>query len=511
MIRKLLLAVAALAVTAPAHADWYEASTRHFVVYSDQSAASVTEYATELERFDKAARTLGGWPDEPTARPNRVTVYVVPSLSMVRALARNDKVAGFYSARMAGSLAIVPRRSGNGGKTDLDAQQVLLHEYTHHLMATVSPHAVYPAWFVEGFAELYATTVFERDGSVLIGNPPLYRAYGLLRGNLLPVERMFAADTSKLNDEQRDALYGRGWLLAHYTLIARKRPGQLAAYLNALNEGKPAMEAAGVFGDFRALDRELERYKLSKLSAYRVDAKAIGTPEVAVRKLTPGEEATMKVRIRSKVGVNATTAPEVYADAQKAAAPFPDDAGAQIVLAETAFDAKDYAAAEAAADRAIAADPKAVDGYLYKAKARMALARKAGDRSKETLAAIRKVIADGNRLEPDDPELLVLYYRSFADPGFAPTKNAKDALVRAFELAPQDSRLRMNTAMLYLREGDKAMARSLLAPLAWQPHQRGLSAVAARMIERIDAEDAKGAVAAGGGEDSDEPEPDDPA
>jgi hypothetical protein len=490
MLRK-MLPLLFLLLPGAARADWYEASTRHFVVYSDQRPEKLKEYTANLERFDQAVRRLGQWRDDPVAAPNRVTVYVVPTREAVAQLAGNRFVAGFYKPRAGRMLAVVPRRSGSGAETDLDAQAILLHEYAHHLMWSISPHAVYPAWFIEGFAELFATAEFKDKGAVAIGMPPQYRARALMTGNNLPIEKMLRADTLKLSNEQRSALYGRGWLLTHYFLIARQRSGQLAAYLSALNAGKPSSEAAQAFGDLRALDSELERYKRGKIAAYLVEPVEAKEVDVALRKLTAGEAATMDVRIRSKNGVNAKTAPDVYADARKAAAPFPNDAGAQIVLAEAAYDGRDPAAAEAAADRAIAADPKLSDAWLYKAMARMALARRAQDRSKETLSAIRKIIAQGNRLAPDDPRLLILYYRSFADFGMAPSENARQGLARAFDLAPQDDRLRFNAARMFLREGNKAEARAMLAPLAYSPHGNRLAVQAAALIASLDKGDEK--------------------
>lgn len=149
MLRKLLLLVF-LSLPGAARADWHEASTRHFLVYSDQRPERLEEFAANLERFDQAVRRLGGWKDDPVAAPNRVTVYVVANRDVVAKLARNRFVAGFYKPRAGGSLAIVPRRAGSGAETDLDAQSILLHEYAHHLMWSISPHAVYPSWFIEG-------------------------------------------------------------------------------------------------------------------------------------------------------------------------------------------------------------------------------------------------------------------------------------------------------------------------------------------------------------------------
>ncbi len=481
-----------------AHADWYEASSAHFTVYSEQKPEKLKEFATQLERFDKGMRVLRSLEDAPLSRANRLTVYVVDDTADVAKLARQSSVAGFYRPRAGGSLAMVPRASGSGGAIDLSPLAILFHEYSHHLMWTMAPGTAFPSWFIEGFAEFHATAVFGKDGGITFGEPPLYRGIGLMQGNALPVARMMVADTVKLNETEIDGLYGRGWLLTHYlTIGAPAREKQLSAYIAALNAGKTPLEAAETFGDLKQLDRELEKYKKGgRMNVARLTGAQLQIGEVSIRKLTPGEAATMDVRILTKNGVTAKTAPGVYAAAKKAAAAYPGDVGAQLVLTETAYDARDYAESEAAADRAIAADPKAVDGYVYKAMCRMALAHRAKDYGKETWNGIRKIIAAGNRIDPQDPEPLILYYRSYAEQGVPIPSLAKDGLYDAFNYAPQDDGLRMNVAVMFLKDRDAGRARELLVPLAYQPHGKGLAEFARMLIGKIDAGEIDAAITA---------------
>lgn len=75
------------------------------------------------------------------------------------------------------------------------------------------------------------------------------------------------------------------------------------------------------------------------------------------------------------------------------------------------------------------------------------------------------------------------------DAGATPSANAKDGLHKAFELAPQDDDLRFNLATMLLRDGDKAGARAMLAPLAYQPHGKGLAMASTTLIKLIDSGD----------------------
>lgn len=494
MFRKMLFAALCVLPTA-AHAEWVEASSAHFRVFSNDRPERVKEFATHLEQFDKALRVRFGMGDPDVGKAARVTVYVVSSTEQVARLARNKMAAGFYSGRAGAAIAFVPRNSGTGETTDLSSEAILLHEYTHHFMHTAFADAAFPAWFVEGFAETYATAKFERDGSIILGNPPQYRAYGLLN-ETMSAERLLTATPSELREDDGDVFYGRGWLLTHYLTFSGQRPTQFATYIRAINRGAAPLAAAQeAFGDLKALNSELNRYVTKRFGALRVAATALTIKPVEIRTLPAGEAAMMPIRIRSQAGVDDKTAPDIYKDALKIAGAWPNDPAVQDALAEAAFDAKDYAAAEAAADRAIAADPKLLRAWLYKADAQIRRALAAKDQKPETWTAIRRVINRANRIDPEDPRPLLRFYFSFMQQEIAPNANAREALLYASTLAPQDDGLRMTAGAIYLEEGKLEEAKRAIAAVAYNPHGGEMAAAAAAMLAMIEKGDAAGAKA----------------
>ena len=60
---RFVLAALLSAVAVPAHADWYEASSDHFVIYADDSEKDVREFATNLERYHSAMEFITGKQD----------------------------------------------------------------------------------------------------------------------------------------------------------------------------------------------------------------------------------------------------------------------------------------------------------------------------------------------------------------------------------------------------------------------------------------------------------------
>lgn len=190
-------------------------------------------------------------------------------------------------------------------------------------------------------------------------------------------------------------LYARGWLLVHYLNFEATRRGQFGAYLRALEGGKSGSEAATTtFGDLRKLDSDLDAYlKRRRLNFVKVDAAAIKIDTISVRELPPSEQAVMPLRIRSKVGVDRKRAVELVAEMRKAAAPYPTDAAVQVALAEAEHDAGNYAEAEAAADRSLAADANSIDAHIYKGRAQMRRLLQTGGGDADAWANVRSCSA----------------------------------------------------------------------------------------------------------------------
>ena len=495
MFRSILLA--ALAASAvPAQAAWRQASTDHFVIYSEASPKELEAYATRLERFDQAVRFTRGLPDVKPSPSNRLTIFVVPNVGAVQKVFGKDaphRVAGFYSGRASGSIAVTPRAAGSGHELDMDADNVLFHEYAHHLMLANYPGA-FPAWFIEGFAEFNAAARVAKDGTVSLGLAANHRAYSLAAYNPLPIEKMMSVDGFELKPEERDALYSRGWLLTHFLTFEPTRQGQLSAYVRALNGGANSLDAARqVFGDLNKLDKQLTNYlHRSSLVGFVLSPDKIKIGRVEVSELSPGASAVMNLRIRSKRGVDDAEAKTLLPLVRQAAAPHANDPLAQVTLAEAEYDAGNFAEAEAAADRALAADPKSVEALIYKGRARLALAQ--GKQDAGLWKDARKWIVAANKLEPDDPEPLVLYYTSFMEQRQKPSAAAVMGLQRALELAPQDRSLRMTVARQHLIDGKAAEARAALVPLAFDPHAGGMGKFVGTIIQAIDSGGAKAAL-----------------
>jgi tetratricopeptide (TPR) repeat protein len=469
LLGRLIAALALVLIPTAANAAWHEARSKHFIIYSDDNPERLHDFAVRLEKFDKAVRLVRGMDDPPLTDSRRLTVYVLRNEDAVQQLIGMTGVLGLYEGRAAGSFAFVPRKAGDGSKFDLDAEAVFFHEYAHHLQLQRSSMAL-PAWFIEGFAEFFATAEFQKDGSVLIGSVPAYRGWGLQNVSAgLSLEQILGGTYKSLDGEKLERLYAQGWLLTHYLTFEPSRKGQLDRYLTGIQKGLGALDSArAAFGELSTLNRELERYKNVRLTAVEVAAKALSTGQIALRPLTPGEAAIMKVHIRSTRGVTERTAPAVAKEARKIAERFPGDAFVQMALAEAELDTENLTAADAAADRAITLKPDFVRALIFKGRAQLALAKK--NPAAADWAAVRRWFLRVNKIDTENAEALMLFYETYRAAGQHPTKNAIDGLLYAVDLVPHDEGLRLTAFRQLVSDNRMTEARQVFAPLAFRPH-----------------------------------------
>jgi Protein of unknown function (DUF1570) len=499
MMLRLLVFIGLLFATAlPLRAAWHEASSDHFVIYANQKPEQVRAFAERLERYHGAMSYFLKANTQKPSPSNRVTIYVVRDEKEVRKLFGGDNryVAGFYVPRAGGSLAIIPKVDSGESDWDLSGEEILYHEYAHHFMYGASSQS-YPLWLSEGFAEFYAQTKFDKDGSVGLGLPATQRALEMAFSVNVPINRLL--DTQAYLDNKskaHDEFYGRSWSLFHYLFFADNRKGQLTKYLNLLRQRTPELQAAQeAFGDLKALDAELGRYvKQKKLSYLKISPTVLNFGTINVRPLDAGEAAIMPIIIQSKRGVDEKTAPALVPDARKIAAQFPQNAAVLAALAEVEFDAGNDAEAMAAANAALAINPSSINAHLQKsyAMARQAEAITDDKDAKKAWKAVREQLLNINAIENDHPLPLMHYYLSFARGGAKPTKNSIDGLEWALQLAPYDVGLRFTVAQQQLQDERFDDAILTLGPLANSPHQSEMAEAAQKMIEVAEAAKAGG-------------------
>jgi tetratricopeptide (TPR) repeat protein len=461
----------ALAMLAPsaARAEWREAETAHFKIYSDGGEGQLVEYAQRLEGLDqllRAATRISA--DLP---PTKVRVILFATVEQVRrAYHGHDRdIGGFYTVNMQGPIAISTRGKDSDDET-WGPDVTLFHEYAHHFMLEYFP-VTYPAWYVEGFAEIASTATLMSGGRIMYGKAANQHGWSLTSSRWVPIPQLIDATYASFPEDSD--FYGESWLLAHYLTFSPARRGQLAKYLAELGAGVPNGQAAtDAFGNLDQLSREVRSY----LDAANFPARAVpvtlpAKDAIRMRVLSPGEADVIPetAAFDQYLGKEQMTA--YLAGLQAKAARYPADPYVLGLLADADYAAEDYAAAAATVDRLLAIAPDSVSGRVRKGMLLLHQAEDLDGAARQAkVSEARRLIVAANQAALDDPRPLVAYYRSYVVAGERPPKQAVEGLMQAVSTVPQDPGPRMMLVGEMVNENKLAEAIYYLGPVAYDPH-----------------------------------------
>jgi tetratricopeptide (TPR) repeat protein len=497
MFRKLAAAAAALLlVPGAARAEWRAVETAHFIIYTQSDDKDALRLATRLETVDGLMRLASNISD--TVEPVKVRIYEVGTNGEVAAaLGEYDSgIAGFYSSNILGPFAVTPH-STTFHAGDFTPDLVLHHEYAHHFMLQYFP-ANYPQWYVEGYAELIGSSKIQPDGKIAYGFPAKHRGNDIA-AEWMPLDELFLTPPEKVRPYD---VYGQGWAMAHFFTFSKERSKQLRAYLQALTVGKSPAEAAKVFGDLKALNREARSYVLTGAFDYKLVAVKIAQPVIeATRPVSPGEAAMIPAVIAfrddelsfyRKAGERDHEKRLRDANLEKArdiARRYVNEPFVHGFLAVAEYSAGNEAAGEAAADRALALDANNLRALVVKS---LSVAREAGSLSGAARAAkeqqARQLAIRAQHADPNDPLPLYALYETYHLAGDTPTKQAVQLLADAVATMPGNTVMRQTLVDELAAEKKWVEAIGYLAPIANDPHDSPRRAAAKEQLEKLLAE-----------------------
>jgi tetratricopeptide (TPR) repeat protein len=476
-----------------ADANWRAYETPHFVIYSESEVARVDDLATRLENYDKLMRMATGTEED---QPVKVRIYEVESTDDVEtAIGQNGSgIAGFYDSNSLGPYLVTPRKTSRAGRY-FTPELVLQHEYAHHFMLQYFP-AIYPTWYVEGFAELVGSSMPMDDGRIGYGMPAKHRGHDILAywvplQELLTKEKVIYLDT-----------YGEGWAVTHFLTFDDERSQQLREYLTALRHGKSMAEAAEAFGDLGKLNSDARRYVGAGSFPYRPVKVEIQHPVLQKsRNLSAAEAALIPEVIAFRDDdLSAIKSSSYRAREEKLrqdnlekireiTARYPNDPAALHFLAVAERTAGNRDQALAAANRLLAVQPGNKGGMVEKSLDLSALAGSlSGPRKDATAKEARALAIKANSADPDDPLPLIAYYQSYNLTGARPPAIAVKGLVKAVNLLPRDTSTRQLLVDRLAADRNWRAAIAVLQPIANSPHDSPLRTAAREQMERLQAQ-----------------------
>lgn len=472
MIVAAVVTAAGLAPT-PAHARWLKAESERFIVYSEGRPGELTAFVQKLETFDRMLRRrMGLDADETPVR--KLPIYLVSGsggINRVWSGAGTGGVAGFYSSDNEDIFAVAIA----GGSAD----DILLHEYGHHFMMQYFPYG-YPSWFVEGFAEYFATTDIKPD-RITVGRYEANNGYWLRGSGWLPMRDLLSKRLGQVR-RNPETFYPLSWLLTHWFMGNPERQSQLTAYLVDVGSGGDPVEAmpraTGMSN--RALRAELRRY-MSRLPYYETP-NTFPTAHVTITEMPAWADDLLLLSLRLKQGVPANRRAGLAAEVRRAVARHPDVPFAQTMLGHAEIHFGEREAGEAVLRRTIEQHPDEMEAYLFLATSLLERSEEDGADKMRLKAEAQAVLARAYQLDGEDYRVFVLLGRVREGTAGYPTENDIVTREMALTLAPQLSTARMSLAEAYLAAGRKEDAIQTARPLANAPHGGTLADKARTLI-----------------------------
>lgn len=479
MGKRLMVSVAAWGLAASiggggsAQAAWRKAESDHFIVYG-RSDKIVREYATMLEDFDDLLRTVHGRAKVETTPVRKLPIYLAPTQTELRRIlpSANGYIAGFYSPTVTDVFAVVIKTESNEGDWN-KGDDFALHEYVHHFMMQYYSNA-YPAWLSEGYSEYYMTASLESDRRV-IGDFNRARALSLLEPGMVwhPIEDILRKRPGELGKWNGPIYYAQSWVLTHYILSDPQRQALLPRYLEVVRGGRDPVAAwKDVFGDDPdALTDKLRRYLNRSLQVKVLPRPQRFTARMTITALPSAADDLLLDAQRLKLGVEKEDRPKLLASIRSDAAKAPNDRFARLVLARAEVFIGDRAQGQAILTALLAANPNDEEALILLGESHLANGYEDEARRAVGFAEAGKLFVRAFKINPDNPATLHGYADARALEPL--TDNLVNVRLKAVELAPQISHLRLDAAQALIEKKRFDAARTVLIPLASNPHGGG--------------------------------------
>lgn len=463
-----LVAICAIAV-GPAQAEWRKATSEHFVVYGNTSESSLRNYTQKIERFDHLLRN---W------FPPRDSNLITPRLSIYLADGRAEmlkiwpdmpaNVGGFYTPGEERIFAVT-------GGTGPDNDHTLFHEYAHHYMQQNMTGA-YPGWFVEGFAEYFATADLS-PGRMRVGlhSPGRMNSLTIGANSWMPMDQVLKS-RSYDTGSRGHLYYAQSWALTHYLMSTPERRRALMLYLSAVMDGRDPVQAleGTINRTPTQLQDDVRRYIGGSIN-FLSQAHDFPPVEVKVERLTPSETDLIWLDLRLARFVPESLRAGNLAEAQRIAGRYPDDPLAARVLAQAHLDMQQPDEAVAVMRPIVESHPEEPLGLRFFSSALMDAGDKAegnedSDRRDALYTEARQILGRAYTADAMDYRTYLALARNRNGAATYPSDNDLAILRTGVELAPQVSSLRYAAAQAMMHRERYVEAIFYLQPLANNPH-----------------------------------------
>ncbi len=457
--------------------EWSEIRTPNFIVVSALGQKKSLELAQQLESF----RSIVGAFTNISKVPERVPTHIYLFSSRAPEVGLGEKADGYFMGHMRGNYMTMFFRSHR------HALEILQHEYAHFLTYNHSFHD-YPAWFLEGFAEVLSTVAVEGTKAEY-GRPPGNRIDWLVNASWENFNWILEPKKLRERSGQRIAMfYAQSWALAHYLMLGRKGHDfrkEMALYMELVASGRAAADAFGeAFAEpVTDLQKHVLRYLKAGIPYFKLVLKdAYPVSEMQTRTLA-GDEVAARIGFLCLLTGRKEEAQKYLEAALKLNA---DNGDALVGMADLHKFAKRYDQAIALYERAIAVEPENAMHELDYGEYYQDRAREEPDPAtrRQWIELARLHLGRSLQLDEGNAEAMAMYGTTYLIEGESPHV-AVDKLLLASEKLPANFDIKMYLAHAYVAAGMPEMA----IPIARRAHRMthgGESEAAARLLAEID-------------------------
>ena len=471
-MRLRLVAFVLLPVLASASEQWTEVRSPHFTVITDAGEKRGREVALRFEQMRQVFGTLVLHGEVKMSRP--VQILGFKSTKGLREVApiykgKPVEVAGLYQKGQSQDYIALDLSTEGDYKW-----HTVFHEYAHLLLN--SNTVEWPAWFDEGFAELFSTIDLSGKNA-LIGRAPEYAVQMIVGNPLVPVAQLFAVqhDSATYNEsgDHRNMFYAESWLIVHY--IEEKQLAKPVLLSFAESHGRPdeTIFRKHVGMGFKEFDGALQDYvRANRLIGWTTPLPTgIDSSSFEARTISLNDG---RIAIAEMHANESDHQAEAIGELQQALAADPNNVKAQSDLGYAYLSKRDYEHAEPYLEKAAASGSKDAMVHCHYA---MLLQQKfqSSSPSSEQLDRQRSELEQAVALNPSLAEaynLLALNAHQRSDSGAA-----VEAALHAVALDQRNEFYALTLANAYLAAQQLSEAQAIINQLRNSQNQQILMAL----------------------------------
>ena len=500
--------VTEIVVSGQQHAsNWFRVESPHFVVYSDTSRDNVNKLLNKLERLDRLLQLYTNGEDA-VASTQKLTLYYLNNFSDLHQLVPQTSpyAIGFYNSCVEGVQgfnARIPLSEKNSARLEKQPE----NEGLAYIFEAYARHFIYhnsklrtPNWYIDGFAQYFASTRFSDTETVVGMAPEAIRDYLGSVHSTGRYDSLDYHDIIKGNDSSGTNLAGvdgvrlefqaKSWVLTHYILSSSENIQHFKKYVVLVTQGaevEPAFEQAFGF-KVAQLSKMLWRYKWQAAQAIKANLGAGDQSDFSFEELPQAASNLLLANAAAKSCPDNAGGVALLQGIANEAKKFPGSDYAQMSLSRAqinwgnAQDALGYLTTKTQNDKSDA------EAFYLLGRAQMRMAEtSAGDSQKKYLDAAQTNLLRSCSLAPQSAESFYAYFKTGLLAQEKPSEETLGSMILAWKLGREVSGYTKYAALTYAYLGQKENAQEALDMLASNQRDKTTAAWARLWLGKLNA------------------------